>query len=71
MINAKPEMDTVTRPGFVPKILEGGLLLDLERLTETMARLEAYVDTMLALDEPLPPDPQIEEYELQLRVASL
>jgi hypothetical protein len=71
MINPDSETETVNRPSFAPRILEGGLTLDLERLTKTMAMLEDYVDGMLALDEPLPLDPVIEEAEIQLRVASL
>jgi hypothetical protein len=71
MINPKPEQDRGPRTGFSPRILNGGLLLDIERLTRTMAILEDYVDSMMALDEPLPQGPRIEEEELQLRVASL
>ncbi|MFY9615805.1 MAG: hypothetical protein WAT58_10450 [Candidatus Dormiibacterota bacterium] len=71
MINAKDGMDTRSQPSFIPKVLNGGLTLDLERLSQTMAMLEDYVDAMLSLDDPLPGSAQIEEADLKLRVASL
>ena len=71
MINPNPPTDTGLRPRFTPRILNGGLLLDLERLAATMAVLEDYVDTLIALGEPLLSTTRIGEEELQLRVASL
>jgi hypothetical protein len=71
MIKAKDELVTPTRPSFIPQVLEGGLALDIDRLTRTMAMLEDYVDIMMAMDEPLPGSPRVEEDELRLRVASL
>ena len=71
MIDRKRDPDTVPRPSFIPQLLEGGLSLDVERLAKTMAMLEDYVDTMLAMDDPRPGSPWIEEESIQLRVASL
>ncbi|MDP9325648.1 MAG: hypothetical protein M3O87_03830 [Candidatus Dormibacteraeota bacterium] len=71
MIDAKDGIDTRNRPSFIPTVRDGGLTLDLERLSQTMAMLEDYVDTMLAMGDPLPGSAQIEENDLKLRVASL
>lgn len=56
---------------FSPRVLEGGMLFDVERLTQAMAMLEGYVDSMLAAYEPPALDPYIDEEDIRLRVASL
>ena len=71
MINPNNDRETPTRPSFIPEVLDGGVSLDINRLAQTMAMLEDYVDTMLAMDDPRPGSPSAEEESIQLRVASL
>jgi hypothetical protein len=66
MINPYADRDTRSRRSFIPEVLDGGVSLDINRLAQTMAMLEDYVDSMLAMDDPRPGSPWIEEESIQL-----
>jgi hypothetical protein len=71
MINAATTGPPTEGPTFSPHVIEGGLMFDVERLSQTMAMLEGYVESMLAAYEPPAKVPYIDEEDIRLRVASL
>jgi hypothetical protein len=62
------EFDAPT-PSYRPRVIEGGVVgLDVERFAQTMALLENYADTLLAIDGPMM-DPWIDDADLETRVS--
>jgi hypothetical protein len=59
----------VPAPTYRPRVIEGGVVgLDVERFAQTMALLENYADTLLAVDGPMM-DPWIDDEDLETRVS--
>lgn len=57
---------------YRPTVLDGGAMnIDLKRLTETMAMLENYVDSLLAAEGPPAMDPWIDDEDLATRMSCL
>jgi hypothetical protein len=59
----------VRRP--IIRVIQGGKELDLERLAETLAMLESYVDGVLEAAELPAMDPWIDDQVMDARLASL
>jgi hypothetical protein len=59
-------------PPYRPRVINGGAVgLDAERVAQTMALLENYVDSFLAADGPPAMDPWIDDEDLETRVSCL
>jgi HPt (histidine-containing phosphotransfer) domain-containing protein len=73
MINTlAQEIQTPPRQSPRPRVLKGGAAtLDMDRLSQTMALLEDYVDSMLTLESGPRMDPWVDDVDLEARMASL
>jgi hypothetical protein len=71
MINPlAPETEAPLRPR--PRVLEGGAAaLDMDRLRQTMAMLEDYVDSVMSMDGAPGMDPWVDDVDLEARMVSL
>jgi hypothetical protein len=71
MINPlAPEIEAPARPAPRPRVLQGGAAaLDIDRLRQTMAMLEDYIDGMLALEGAPGMDPSVDDIDLENRIA--
>ena len=66
------EIQAPTRQSPRPRVLKGGAArLDIDRLSQTMALLEDYVDSMLTLESGPAMDPRVDDVDLEARMASL
>ena len=66
------EIAAPARRATRPRVLEGGATaLDIDRLSQTMAMLEDYVDSVLALEGAPSMDPWVDDVDLETRMACL
>jgi hypothetical protein len=66
------ETPALARQAPRPRVLRGGAAaLDIDRVSQTMAMLEDYVDSILALQGAPGMDPWVDDVDLETRIACL
>ena len=66
------ENESPGRHAYRPRVLQGGAAaLDIDRLSQTMAMLEDYVDSVLTLEGAPGIDPWVDDVDLETRMSCL